>query len=159
MKPQKSLFVNLYYTCISLTLRSPPDGASSNHEDRLATPITNSASAPADPESSADRQTDRQTDIQSQSQSEGGSGRSSPCIMYSVESGEDGQTSGEEQTSPHHLTDHTQSQDHTRSLDITPLEDNSDKRNKQYVLLKTRIFVMVMNLFLCFSDMNYCMRK
>ena len=79
--------------------------------------------------------------------------------MYSVESGEEGRTSGEEQTSPHHLTDHTQSQDHTRSLDITPLEDNSDKRNKQYVLLKTRIFVMVMNLFLCFSDMNYCMRK
>ena len=128
----KSLFVNLYYS-ISLTHRSPPDGASSNHEDRLATPITNSSSAPADPESSADIQ----TDIQSQSQSEGGSGRSSPCIMYSVESGEEGRTSGEEQTSPHHLTDHTQSQDHTRSLDITPLEDNSDKRNKQYVLLKT----------------------
>ena len=140
----KLLFVNLYCTCISLTHRSPPDGASSNHEDRLATPITNSASAPADPESSADRQ----TDIQSQSQSEGGSGRSSPCIMYSVESGEEGRTSGEEQTSPHHLTDHTQSQ--SGSLDITTREDNSDTQNEQYVLLKTRIFVMVMNLFLCF---------
>ena len=149
MKPQKSLFVNLYYTCISLTLRSPPDGASSNHEDRLATPITNSASAPADP-APADPESaaDIQTDIQSQSQSEGGSGRSSPCIMYSVESGEEGRTSGEEQTSPHHLTDHTQSQ--SGSLDITTREDNSDTQNEQYVLLKTRIFVMVMNLFLCF---------
>lgn len=77
---------------MSLYFRSPPDGASNNHEDK---PVVVSQTTTQDTES--DRNvTTQEAHIASEAVSDtgrsvGSSARSSPCVMYSVESGEEGQ--------------------------------------------------------------------
>lgn len=91
-----------------LYFRSPPDGASGNHEDKLpnVVPVTPAVTSPNTAAvTSSDSVADTSPDTAGVTEDKpelSGSGRSSPCVMYSVESGEEGRASGEEQTSPEH---------------------------------------------------------